>query len=87
MYSSCLAAGVLFLWSPILIILYYACSLLDITYYLATCSCIHVLMTRFSIYAYDRFIDTHVLTYAHHLTYVTHSLGSSDSLDPLMSRS
>jgi len=37
-------------WSPILIILCYACSLLDITYYLSACSCMPMLTTRFSIH-------------------------------------
>jgi len=37
-------------WSPVLIILYHTCSLLDITYYLYAYSCMPVLMTRFSIH-------------------------------------
>ena len=36
-------------WSPVLIILYHACSLLDITYYLSACSYMPVLTIWFSI--------------------------------------
>jgi len=59
-------------WSPALIILYHACSLLDITCCLSVCSCTPVLMIRFSLYAFRfGFIDTRVPDYACHLAFIT----------------
>ena len=73
---SCLTTGVLFLWSPVLIILYHACSLLDIIYHLSTCFCMHVLTVRFSIYVpWLRFIDTRVLIPARHFSFITPLVG------------
>jgi len=47
MFTSCLTSCDLFHQSPALNILYYACTLLDITYYLFAWSCMLVLMTQF----------------------------------------
>jgi len=44
-------------WSPVLIILCYTYSLLDITYYLSACSGMHVLTTQFLIHALLVWID------------------------------
>jgi len=63
-------------WSPALIILYHACSLLDITYCLSTCSCMLVLTPWFSLHAFQLgFIDTRVPDYARHLAFITPLVG------------
>ena len=77
MFTSCHTTCVLFHQSPALIIVHHACSLLDITYYLFTCSCISVLMTRFSMHIYKSDLSIHVCLFLHatwHSPY--HSLGS-----------
>ena len=68
--------SVLFHHSPALIILYHACSLLDITYYLSACSYMCVLMTRFLMHALGLgFIDTRVFILACHLAFATPLVG------------
>ena len=51
MFTFWLTTCVLPYYYLVLIILYYACFLFDITYYLFACSCMPVLMTRLSIHA------------------------------------
>ena len=50
LFISYLITCVLFYQSPALIILYHACSLLDVIYYLSTYSCMPVFTTWFSIH-------------------------------------
>ena len=69
----------LFYQSPALILLYLEYSLLDITCYIFTCSCMLVLTTRFSMHIYDSNIDTRVFIYARHLALASPLAGSSDS--------
>ena len=65
---------------PVLIILYHACSLLDINYCLFACSCISVITTRFSIYAYNLDSSKHICLSMYATWYTQHhSLGGSDS--------
>jgi len=52
-FISCHTTCVLFHWSPALIILYHAYARLDVAYYLSACSCMPVLMTRFSMHDFD----------------------------------
>ena len=80
MYSSWLTTCVLFHQSLVLIILYHACSLFDITYYLSTCSSMPVLTTRFSMHVYDLDLSIHVCLSLHAIWHSRHySQGSSDS--------
>ena len=85
MFISCLITCVLFHQSPILIMLYHICSLLDIAYYLSACSCMPMLTTRFSIHALLIWIYRYTCAYPctplgiHHTTRreVSHFSGSS----------
>ena len=85
MFTSCFPTCVLFYQSPVLIMLYHACSLLDIAYYLSVCSCMLVLTTWFLIHALLIWIYRYIRAYPctplgiHHTTRwgVSNSPGSA----------
>ena len=65
--------------SPRYLLLYHACSRLDIDYCLSTCSCMHVLTTRFSMHVYDPDLSNMCAYLARHLALASPLAGESDS--------